>query len=150
MSSARQDLTEHLHVEIAEEDKGAMVDSVAVKANHRDEGNYQGDLEEDVRGDVGDLVDEEGGPGHREAEHHERPLEERHLPAARRNNFKNMRSPRSQAETISRLASISYFEETLPQLRKIAAPLFEMVKSEKFKWGPLENASWEAIKVLIV
>ena len=62
-----------------------MVDSVAVKANHRDEGNYQGDLEEDVRGDVGDLVDEEGGPGHREAEHPERPLEERHLPAARRN-----------------------------------------------------------------
>ena len=71
------------------------------------------------------------------------------IPGARRNNFKNMRSPRSQAETISRLASISYFEETLPQLRKLAAPLFEMVKSEKFKWGPVENASWEAIKLLI-
>ena len=55
------------------------------------------------------------------------------IPASRRNNFKNMRNPRSQAETISRLGSISYFEETLPQLRKIVAPLFHMVESDKFQ-----------------
>ena len=69
--------------------------------------------------------------------------------AARRNNFKNMRNPRSQAERISRLGAISYFEETLPQLRKIAAPLFHVVKGGKFQWGRLENSAWEAIKTLI-
>ena len=61
------------------------------------------------------------------------------IPAAKRNNFKLMRPPRSQAETNSRLASISYFENTLPQLRKVAAPLFEMIKSDTFKWGVVEN-----------
>ena len=50
MSSPGQDLTWHLHVEIAEEDKGAQVDFVAVQADHRDECNYQGDLEEDDGG----------------------------------------------------------------------------------------------------
>ena len=54
---------------------------------------------------------------------------------------KNMRSPRSQAETISRIESISYLEETLPELCKIDAPLLQMVKSEKFQWGPVENLS---------
>ena len=51
-----------------------------------------------------------------------------------------MRAPRSQAETISRLASISYFENTLPQLHKMAAP---------FQWTEVENNSWESIKMLI-
>ena len=67
------------------------------------------------------------------------------IPAAKRNNFKSMRSPRSQAETISRLASISYFENTLPQIRKVTAPLFEMIKSDTFKWGETENACWSHI-----
>ena len=42
------------------------------------------------------------------------------IPESKKNNFKKMRAPRSRAETISRLASISYFENTLPQLRKVA------------------------------
>ena len=71
------------------------------------------------------------------------------IPESKRNNFKKMRAPRSQAETISRLASISYFENTLPQLRKVAAPLFDMIKSEQFKWTDVENNSWESIKMLI-
>ena len=71
------------------------------------------------------------------------------IPQGKKNNFKNMRAPRSQAETISRIASISYFENTLPQLRKVAAPLFDMIKSEQFKWGDVENNSWESIKMLI-
>ena len=51
------------------------------------------------------------------------------IPESKRNNFKKMRPPRSQAECISCLASISYFENTLPQLRKVAAPIFDMVRS---------------------
>ena len=61
------------------------------------------------------------------------------IPESKKNNFKKMRAPRSRAETISRLASISYFENTLPQLRKVAAPLFNMVKSEQFQWTDVEN-----------
>ena len=66
------------------------------------------------------------------------------IPESKRNNIKKMRAPRSQAETISRLASISYFENTLPKLRKVAAPLFDMIK-----WTEVENNSWESIKMLI-
>ena len=69
------------------------------------------------------------------------------IPTARKNSFLNMRSPHSQAETISRLGSITYFEETLPQLRKIAALLFEMVKSDQFKWGPVENSSVDSSQI---
>ena len=71
------------------------------------------------------------------------------IPENKRNNFQKMRPPRSQAECISRLASISYFENTLPQLRKVAIPLFDMVKSDNFKWTEVENNAWEAMKMLI-
>ena len=71
------------------------------------------------------------------------------IPEHKQNNFIKMRPPRSQAECISRLASISYFENTLPQLRKVAIPLFDMVKSDNFKWTEVEHNSWEAVKMLI-
>ena len=64
------------------------------------------------------------------------------IPIAKLNNFEQMRRPRSQAELISRLGAVAYFDHCLPQLRKIILPLTEMSKSDKgFRWEDVHNAA---------
>ena len=70
------------------------------------------------------------------------------IPPEKAQAFQQLRNPLSTAETISRLGSIAYFSSYVPLLRKITAPLQEMVKSGVFRWDRIHQESWESMKLL--
>ena len=59
------------------------------------------------------------------------------------------RSPRSIAETQSRLAVLSYWAPKLPGLRLVGLPLIHMVNKGIFKWGLEEEKCFTNLKFLI-
>ena len=59
------------------------------------------------------------------------------------------RSPRSIAETESRLSVLSYFSSKIPGLRLIALPLIAVIRSGVFKWGLFEEQAFQNLKFLI-
>ena len=56
--------------------------------------------------------------------------------------FTNYRVPRSPAELASRLASLNY-ERIYAELTKvIAAPLYSLIKKNKFNWTAAHSRAW--------
>ena len=70
------------------------------------------------------------------------------IPIKRLEMFKNMRSPRSQTECISRLGMLSYFNEYLTNLKKIIAPLLKLSTADIFYWTRLEEEVFSNTKML--
>ena len=61
----------------------------------------------------------------------------------------NWREPRSVAEASSRLSSLMYYEHQALWLKRIAFPLFMMVKAGTFKWGKAESHAWHDLLFLM-
>ena len=59
------------------------------------------------------------------------------------------REPRSVAEASSRLSSLMYYEHQALWLKRIAFPLFMMVKTGTFKWGKAESHAWHDLLFLM-
>ena len=71
------------------------------------------------------------------------------VPDKKRLFFINFRTPRSQAETLSRLGSIKYYESFFPLLNVIALPIQKMAHgTEGFFWNDTLELSWQAIKLI--
>ena len=71
------------------------------------------------------------------------------VPDKKRLFFINFRTPRSQAETLSRLGSIKYYESFFPLLNVIALPIQKMAHgTEGFFWNDNLELSWQAIKLI--
>ena len=59
------------------------------------------------------------------------------------------RCPRSIRELSSRLSSLQYYESNCPFLKRIAYPLFDMVKKNVFQGTRVESHSWGNIPFLM-
>ena len=70
------------------------------------------------------------------------------IPEGKINAYAQMRSPRSCAETISRISSLGYFSTYLPLLRTISLPLQQMSQSGVFQWNEIHELSWQCLKLL--
>ena len=63
--------------------------------------------------------------------------------------FENFRSPRSQAECLSRLGSLKYYDNFFPLLNVIALPIQRMAHgAEGFYWDNSLELSWQALKLI--
>ena len=71
------------------------------------------------------------------------------IPVERRNLLANVRTPRSLAELFCRVCLFSYSSNYIPQFNKIIAPLRKLIKSNTFVWGPVEEQSFQAIKLAV-
>ena len=56
------------------------------------------------------------------------------IPPSKVEHFKNFRSPRSTAETLSRLSILSYYRKYIPLFKIIVQPLHQMAISGSFQW----------------
>ena len=56
------------------------------------------------------------------------------IPPSKVELFKNFRSPRSTAETLSRLSILSYYRKYIPLFKTIVQPLHQMAMTGKFEW----------------
>ena len=71
------------------------------------------------------------------------------IPEDRQEGFDKLRSPKSLAELNSRLGSFSYLKSYIPNLKKLAAPLLTLAKSDKFYCNRLEAEAFNNIKMVI-
>ena len=71
------------------------------------------------------------------------------IPVERRNLLANVRTPRSLAELFCRVCQFSYSSNYIPQFNKIIAPLRKLIKSNTFVWTPVEEQSFQAIKLAV-
>ena len=70
------------------------------------------------------------------------------IPPAKVEHFKNFRSPRSTAETLSRLSILSYYRKYIPLFKVIVQPLHEMAMSGSFRWDQKHQLAWKATLLL--
>ena len=70
------------------------------------------------------------------------------IPKERLKAIENFRSPRSCAETFSRLCTLSYHARFLPLYKIISLPLWIMANSGVFVWTATHQKSWAALKLL--
>jgi hypothetical protein len=59
------------------------------------------------------------------------------------------RVPRSTAELSSRLSTINYYESMVPFLKRVALPLYQMVKSNHFVWTVAASQAWGDLLFLV-
>ena len=67
----------------------------------------------------------------------------------RLNSILNWREPWSVAEASSRLSSLMFYEHQALWLKRLAFPLFMMVKAGTFKWAKAESHAWHDILLLM-
>ena len=61
----------------------------------------------------------------------------------------NWPKPDSLYTLQSRLYGLNYFSSFIPHLQEVAYPLINIMRTQKWKWGELENEAWESVKTLI-
>jgi hypothetical protein len=57
--------------------------------------------------------------------------------------IQNLKKPSSLFELHSQLASFQYNWMFIPYLKHIAYPLHFLLRKGEFKWGPIEEQSWQ-------
>jgi hypothetical protein len=62
--------------------------------------------------------------------------------------IQNLKKPSSLFELHSRLASFQYNSVFIPYLKHIAYPLQFLLRKGEFKWGPIEEMSWQLLKAV--
>ena len=71
------------------------------------------------------------------------------VPDKKRIFFTNFCTPRSQAETLSRLGSIKYYESFFPLLNGINLPIQRMAHgTDGFYWNNTLELCWQSIKLI--
>ena len=70
------------------------------------------------------------------------------IPPSKVELFKNFRSPRSTAETLSRLSILSYYRKYIPLFKIIVQPLHQMAMSGSFEWLEKHQLAWKATLLL--
>jgi RNase H-like domain found in reverse transcriptase len=63
--------------------------------------------------------------------------------------LQNLKKPSSLFELHSRLASFQYNSVFIPYLKHIAYPLQFLLRKGEFKWGPIEEMSWQLLKAVL-
>ena len=61
----------------------------------------------------------------------------------------NHRPPRSVTELASRLATLQYYQNFLPLLKRLAIPLYKIIKDGEFKWTRVECESYSNLLYLM-
>ena len=54
----------------------------------------------------------------------------------------NHRSPRSLPELASRLATLNYYQNFIPLMKRLAIPLYKIIKEGKFVWGKVQAEAY--------
>ena len=70
------------------------------------------------------------------------------IPPSKIEHFKNFRSPRSTAETLSRLSILAYYRKYIPLFKIIVQPLHQMAMSGSFEWKEKHQLAWKATLLL--
>ena len=70
------------------------------------------------------------------------------IPPARLQAIKNFRTPRSCAETLSRLSVIAYHRRYVPAMKLCAVPLQQMAMTGVFEWKEVHQRAWKALLLL--
>ena len=70
------------------------------------------------------------------------------IPPTRLQAIKTFRTPRSCAETLSRLSVIAYHRRYVPAMKLCAAPLQKMAMSGEFVWEEVHQRAWKALLLL--
>ena len=70
------------------------------------------------------------------------------IPPSKVELFRNFRSPRSTAETLSRLSILSYYRKYIPLFKIIVQPLHQMAMSGSFEWQEKHQLAWKATLLL--
>jgi hypothetical protein len=70
------------------------------------------------------------------------------IPPERLRAFQNFRAPASCAESLSRLGVLSYYRKYIPLLQVLAVPIQQMAMTGNFRWDPVHQMAWKAIKLL--
>ena len=61
----------------------------------------------------------------------------------------NHRPPRSIPELASRLATLQYYQNFLPLMKRVAIPLYKIIKEGKFRWTKVECESYSNLLYLM-
>jgi hypothetical protein len=61
----------------------------------------------------------------------------------------NHRPPRSVPELASRLATLQYYQNFLPLMKRLAIPLYKIIKENKFRWTIVEAESYANLLYLM-
>ena len=61
----------------------------------------------------------------------------------------NYRPPRSIPELASRLATLQYYQNFLPLMKRLAIPLYKVLKDNKFVWTKVESESYSNLLYLM-
>ena len=64
------------------------------------------------------------------------------VPSARLNSILQFRVPRSLPELASRLSQVAYFNSYILHMKRVSLPLYNIIKTGKFKWTKLEAESY--------
>ena len=71
------------------------------------------------------------------------------IPPERINTFRSWPAPTNLGSLNSRLCSLSYYNNYLPYLKIVGAPLFRLAKSNKFVWGEMEQQAWSELMLVL-
>ena len=61
----------------------------------------------------------------------------------------NHRAPRSLPELVSRLATLQYYQHFLPLMKRLAIPLYKLIKDGKFVWKQVHAHSYGNLLYLL-
>ena len=62
----------------------------------------------------------------------------------------NHRPPRSVPELASRLATLQYYQNFLHLMKRLAIPLYKIIKENKFIWTQVEAESYANLLYLLI